>query len=98
MLDLSWLLRRRLQWREMPTRKFRPQDDGIERFGLLHDFTDWKLRERGPGEPLIWRDTPRRDGKTEYRGYNEVLIEDVLWRELNANFPDQLNALRAGED
>jgi hypothetical protein len=45
-----------------------------------------------------WRDTPRRDGNKEYRGHNEVLIEDVLWRELDANFPDQLNALQAGED
>jgi hypothetical protein len=26
---MSWLLRRRLQWREMPTRKFRPQNDGL---------------------------------------------------------------------
>lgn len=41
-------------------------NDGIERFGLLHDFTASKLRERGPGEQLIWRDTARRDGKTDY--------------------------------
>ena len=39
---------------------------GIERFGLLHHFTAWKLRERGPGEPLVWRDAARRGGKTEY--------------------------------
>jgi hypothetical protein len=45
MLDLP-SVRCRLQWREMPTRKFRSPDDGIERFGLLHDFTDWKLRWR----------------------------------------------------
>jgi hypothetical protein len=88
----------RLQWLEMPEDKFPPQDDGMERFGLLQDFSVWELRERGPGEPLIWRDTPWRNGNREYRGYNEVLIEDVLWRELDANFPDQLHPLRAGED
>lgn len=88
----------RLQWLQMPTRKFPPQDDGMERFGLMHDFSAWELRDHGPGEPLIWRDTPWRDGNREYRGYNEVLIEGVLWRELDANFPDQLHALRVGED
>jgi hypothetical protein len=88
----------RLQWREMPTHKALPRDDGLERFGLLQDFSNWKLRERAAGEPLIWRDVPWQDGDREYRGHNEVLIEDVLWRELDANFPDQLNALRAGED
>jgi hypothetical protein len=88
----------RLQWLEMPTDKFPPQDDGIERFGLLQDFSGWELRERGPGEPLIWRDTWWRDENREYRGHNEVLIEDVLWRELDANFPDQLHPLLAGED
>jgi hypothetical protein len=31
----------RLQWREMSTDKFRPQDDGIERFGLLQNFHKW---------------------------------------------------------
>jgi hypothetical protein len=86
----------RLQWHEMPTDKFPPQDDGIERFGLLQDFHKWKLRERAASEPLIWRDDWWQDGNKEYRGHNEALIEDVLWRELDANFPDQLNSLRAG--
>jgi hypothetical protein len=31
-------------------------------------------------------------------GQDEVFIEDVLWRELDANFPDQLHPLLAGED
>jgi len=88
----------RLQWREMPAHKFPLQDDGTELFGMLPDFANWKLRERATGEPLIWRDTPWRDGNKEYRGQNEVLLEDVLWRELDANFPDQLHALRVGED
>jgi hypothetical protein len=88
----------RLQWREMLTRKFLPQEDGTERFGLLPDFHKWKLRQRTAGEPLIWRDMPWRDGNQEYRAQSEVLIEDVLWRELDANFPDQLHALRVGED
>jgi hypothetical protein len=88
----------RLQWPEMPTRKFPPQDDDTELFGLLPDFGNWKLRERAAEEPLIWRDTPWRDGDKEYRGQSEVLIEDVLWRELDANFPDQLHPLLAGED
>jgi hypothetical protein len=88
----------RLQWREMSTHKFPPQDDGTELFGLMQDFHKWKLRERASGEPLIWRDTPWRDRNREYRGQNEVVIEDVLWRELDANFPDQLHALRVGED
>lgn len=35
---------RRLQWHEMPTDKFPPQDDGMERFGLLADFHKWSLR------------------------------------------------------
>jgi hypothetical protein len=88
----------RLRWLNMPTRKFSPHKDGTELLGLLHDFATWELRERAGGEPLIWRDAPWRDGNKEYSGQIEVLIEDVLWRELDANFPDQLNALRAGED
>jgi hypothetical protein len=49
----------RLQWCEMPERNFfSPQEDGTELFGLLPDFHKWKVRERAPGEPLIWRDTP----------------------------------------
>jgi hypothetical protein len=88
----------RLQWREMLTRKFLPQEGGVELFGLLPDFHKWKLRERVAGEPQIWRDMPWRDGNQQYRAQSEVLIEDVLWRELDANFPDQLHALRVGED
>jgi hypothetical protein len=88
----------RLQWREMPAHEFPPQDDGTERFGLLPDFSTWELRERAVGEPLIWHETLWRDGNKEYRGQSATLIEDVLWRELDANFPDQLHALRAGED
>jgi hypothetical protein len=88
----------RMQWREMPTQKYQSKtDDGAEIFGLVNDFGEWKLRQRAPGEPLIWRDTPWRDENKEYRGQSEVLMEDVLWRELDANFPDQLHALRVGE-
>lgn len=87
----------RLQWLEMPTRKFPAREDGVEPFGMLPDFHHWKLRERAAEEPLIWRDTPLRIGKRDYRGHNVVFVDDVLWRELDANFPDQLNALRVGE-
>jgi hypothetical protein len=86
----------RLQWLEMRTREFPRRDDGTEIFGLLHDFNEWKLRERAAGEPLIWHDTAWRSGNKNYSGHSEVLVEDVLWRELDANFPDQLNALRVG--
>lgn len=85
----------RLQWREMPTDKYPPQDDGTERFGLPQHFDKWNLRERVAGEPLIWHETWWRDGNREYRGHSEVLIEDVLWREFDANFPDQLHPLHA---
>jgi hypothetical protein len=88
----------RLQWREMSTRKYPPREDGTELFGQLPDFHKWKLRERSAGEPLIWHDTPWRDGNREYLGQDEVLVEDVLWRELDADFPDQLHALQTGED
>ena len=88
----------RLQWLEMSTQKYPPREDGTELVGLTHDFSKWRLRERSSGEPLIWHDTPWRCGNKEYLGQDEVLLEDVLWRELDANFPDQLNALRAGED
>jgi hypothetical protein len=87
----------RLLWLDMPTFKFPPQDNGTDLSGLPQDFSLWQLRERTAAEPLIWRDVPWRDGNKEYRGHNEVLVDDVLWRELDANFPDQLNALQAGE-
>jgi hypothetical protein len=89
---------RRLQWHEMPTRKFPPQGEGPELWGLLPDFDKWVLRDRAASEPMIWRDTPWRDGNREYRGGSEVLIEDNLWRELDANFPDQLHPLLVGGD
>jgi len=88
----------RLQWREMSTQKYPPREDGTELFGLLPDLHKWKLPERSADEPLIWHDTPWRDGNREFLGQDEVLVEDVLWRELDANFPDQLHPLRAGED
>jgi nucleotide-binding universal stress UspA family protein len=53
---------------------------------------------RKTAEWAIGNGMPWRDGHKEYRGHNEVLIEDVLWRELDANFSDHLNALLAGED
>jgi hypothetical protein len=87
----------RMLWLQTPTRQFQPQEDGIERFGLVQDFHEWKLRDRAAGEPLIWHETWWRDGNREYRGHNEVLVDDVLWRELDAKFPDQLHPLRAGE-
>jgi hypothetical protein len=88
----------RLQWRGMPTHKFYTRNDGTELLGPLPDHDKWGLRERAPGEPLIWRDTPWRDGNKEYTGQSDVFLEDVLWQELDANFPDQLHALRVGED
>jgi hypothetical protein len=87
---------RRLQWLDMPTRKFPTRDDGIERFGLLQDFGEWKLRERAAGEPLIWHDTPWQVGSRSYSGHNEILVEDAFWQELDAHFPDQLSPLRVG--
>jgi hypothetical protein len=87
----------RLQWLKMPTREFPPEDDGTVDFMLLPDFDDWKLRERAAGEPLIWRDEPWIVGNKRYAGHTRIFVEDVLWRELDANFPDQLNALRVGE-
>lgn len=87
----------RLRWLEMPTQKFPTREDGIERFGSLPDFHEWKLRERAAGEPLIWRETPWIVGNRRYSGHTDIFVEDVLWRELDANFPDQLNAMRVGE-
>jgi hypothetical protein len=87
----------RLEWLELPAHKCRTREDGTELYGLLPDFHNWKLRERAAGEPLIWRDAPWRVGNKDYRGHNVMFVEDVLWRELDANFPDQLNPLRVGE-
>jgi hypothetical protein len=87
----------RLQWLEMPTRSFPTRRDGTVPYSMLPGFRDWKLRERAAGEPLIWYETLWRSGNREYAGHSVVFIEDVLWRELDANFPDQLNAQRVGE-
>jgi hypothetical protein len=88
----------RILWYETPSTLFRPQDDGVERFGLMQNFHKWRLRDRSLGEPFIWCEEWWRDGNKEYRGHTEVLVDDVLWRELDANFPDQLHPLQAGDD
>jgi hypothetical protein len=85
----------RLQWLEMPTRRF-PQEDGREFFGALPDLSQWRLRERAAGEPLIWHDTPWIIGNRRYSSHTNIFVEDVLWRELDANFPGQLNEMRVG--
>lgn len=87
----------RLQWLEMPVRQLPSEEDGIVTILLLPGMRNWKLRERAPAEPLIWRDTPWIVGKKRYSNHSDIFIEDLLWRELDANFPDQLNALRVGE-
>jgi len=87
----------RLQWLEMPKQEFPPEDDGTVNFMPLPDFRDWKLSERAAAEPLIWRDDPWIVGTKRYAGHTRIFVEDVLWHELDANFPDQLNALRVGE-
>ena len=87
----------RLEWREMPARHFYTREDGVELFGSFPDFNTWKLRERSAGEPLIWHDTPWVVGNKRYVGHTDIFVEDVLWRELDANFPDQLNDMLVGE-
>jgi hypothetical protein len=87
----------RLQWLEMPTQQFPTRKDGTEPFGILPDRRDWKLRERAAGEPLIWHDNPWCVENRRYSGSSIAFIEDVLWRELDVKFPDQLHALRVGE-
>jgi hypothetical protein len=86
----------RFQWLEMPTEEFPRGDDGLERVGALPDFSEWKLRARAAGEPLIWHDEPWIVGNKRYSGRSNVFVEDSLWRELDTEFPDQLNALRVG--
>lgn len=86
----------RLQWLEMPVERFSTRD-GIELLGSLHDFKTWKLRERSVEEPLIWHDTPWVVGNKRYVGHTDIFVEDILWRELDANFPDQLNDLHVGK-
>lgn len=87
----------RLQWLQVPVRQLPPDEDGTVTILLLPGMRNWKLRERAPAEPLIWRDTPWIVGQKRYSNHSDIFIEDVLWRELDANFPDQLNALRVGE-
>jgi hypothetical protein len=86
----------RLQWLEIPTQISKPKEDGTQVAILLPDRRNWKLRERAEGEPLIWRESDWRAGNRDYRDRN-VFVEDVLWQELNATFPDQLNAQRVGK-
>jgi hypothetical protein len=86
----------RLLWLQMETRKYQFQtDDGADVFGLLHDFSRWRLCKHNVAEPLIWQETDWREGRNEYRAHSHVFIEDVLWQELDANFPGQLHPLLA---
>jgi hypothetical protein len=88
----------RMLWLQTPTRNYGPREDGTEVIGLTQNFHTWKLCGRAADEPLIWSETWWRDGNREYRANGEVLVEDKLWQELDANFPEQLHPLRAGED
>lgn len=88
----------RLQWLETPTETLPSDEDGMATVMLLSDMQNWKLRECAAGEPMIWRDTPWIVGEKRYSGHSNIFVEDVLWRELDANFPNQLNALRVGGD
>lgn len=87
----------RLRWLEIPIQRFPTRKDGNEPCGMLPDIQNWRLRERAASEPLIWHDTPWRVGNMDYRGHAAIFVEDVLWRDLDAHFPDQLNPLRIGE-
>jgi len=87
----------RLLWLETPTREYQARDDGTVPIGLLRDFEGWKLRWRAASEPLIWHDTPWIVGNKRYSHQAEIFIEDVLWQELDAKFPGQLNAQRVGK-
>jgi hypothetical protein len=87
----------RLQWLEMPTRKFPTLEDGTEQYSMLPDFSHWQLRERAANEPLVWHDSAWLVEGRRYDGHSHVFVEDELWRKLDAKFPDQLNALRVGE-
>jgi hypothetical protein len=86
----------RMLWLQTPTRGYGPQKDGIEIFGATHDFHQWRLSGRSTGEPLIWLEKPWHDGNRVYK-YTEALVDDALWRELDAAFPGQLHPLRAGD-
>ncbi len=86
----------RLQWPEIPTQISKPKEDGTQVAILLPDRRNWKLRERAEGEPLIWRESDWRAGNRDYRNHSDVFVEDAVWQELNAKFPDQINAQRVG--
>jgi hypothetical protein len=88
----------RLQWLEMPTEKFPTREDGTVPYGMLPGMHNWRLRQRAAGEPLIWHDPPWIVGNKWYSGQNVIFVEDELWRDLDANFPGQLNAMRVGEE
>jgi hypothetical protein len=87
----------RLLWRDMPTQVYPTREDGTVGHAALHDRATWKLRWRASGEPMIWHDTPWQVENSRYSHHTEIFVEDLLWQELNAKFPDQLNALRVGE-
>lgn len=86
----------RLLWLQMPTRQFQLREDGVQRHGLEYDYSEWKFCGRTSADPLIWRESWWRNGNDEYRGHTDVLIDDELWRELDACFPEQLHPLRTG--
>jgi hypothetical protein len=86
----------RFEWPEMPTRPLPFSEDGIQRFGLVADYSQWKLRQRTSGDPLIWRESWWWFNNREYRGHLEVLIEDILWHEIEAEFNNSLNAILVG--
>jgi hypothetical protein len=86
----------RFQWLDIPVQAFPPQEDGVQRFASRQNYHQWKLHQRAPDDPLIWHESWWRIDKKEYRGHVDILVEDI-WQELDANFPDQLNALKVGE-
>ncbi len=72
-------------------------EDGSQRLGVKDNYRQWKIRQVLPGEPLIWLENWWLFDNKEYRGHNHVLVEDMLWRELDACFPDQLHPLQVGK-
>jgi hypothetical protein len=86
----------RFQWLEMPVDKLGVNEDGIEIFWKKYEYKNWKIRTILPGEPLIWREIVWRFENQEYFGYTDVLIEDILWRALDAIFPGQLEPSQVG--
>lgn len=49
------------------------------------------------GEPLFWHDTPWLVRNERHSRHTDIFVEDTLWQELDANFPDQPNAQQVGE-